>query len=91
MDITTTSFHSTQINRMIVIILSRLRMSVEDATEEFHGICNEVYVDGLSATERTGRLRKAIEGLLTRRGLPVDLKLGRNDTTWGQLIQSENY
>jgi hypothetical protein len=60
----------------IVIMLSKLRMSVEDATEEFYRICNEIYVDGLSAVERSARLRKTIEELLTRRGFPVDLKLG---------------
>jgi hypothetical protein len=59
-------------------MLSRLRMSVEDAMEEFQKICNEVYVEGLSATERTARLRKAIEELLKRRGFPVDIKLGRD-------------
>ena len=53
-------------------------MSVEDAMEEFHKICNEVYVERLSATERTARLRKAIEDLLKRRGFPVDIKLGRD-------------
>jgi hypothetical protein len=53
-------------------------MSVEDAMEEFHKICNEVYVERLSATERTARLRKAIEELLKRRGFPVDIKLGRD-------------
>jgi hypothetical protein len=58
-------------------MFSILRMSVKDATEEFHKICNEIYVDGLSAVERTERLRKAIVDLLRRRGLPVDLKLER--------------
>jgi hypothetical protein len=53
-------------------------MSVEDAEEEFHKICNEVYVDGISAIERTGRLRKATEKLLEKRGFPVDLKLGQD-------------
>jgi hypothetical protein len=65
-------------NSTIAIMLSKLRMPVEDASEEFYRICNEVYVDGLSATERTGRLRKMVEELLTRRGFPVDLKLGRD-------------
>jgi hypothetical protein len=67
-----------QFNSTIAIMLSRLRMPVKDATEEFHRICNEVYVNGLSATERTGRLRKTIEELLIKRGFPVDLKLGRD-------------
>jgi hypothetical protein len=53
-------------------------MSVEAAIEEFLRICNEVYVDGLPATKRTSRLRKTIEELLTRRGFPLDLKLGRD-------------
>jgi hypothetical protein len=60
----------------IVIMLSKLRMSVEDTTEEFYRICNEIYVSGLSAVERSAKLRKTIEGLLTRRGFPLDLKLG---------------
>jgi hypothetical protein len=78
-------------------MLSKLQMSVEDATEEFHKICNEVYVDGLSATERTRRLRKAIEDLLTKRGFPVDLKLGQdsrvteNGCPWYVLIISLNH
>jgi hypothetical protein len=78
-------------------MFSKLQMSVEDATEEFHKICNEVYVDGLSATERTGRLRKAIEELLTKRGFPVDLKLGRDTRVaeggcpWYALIISVYY
>ena len=63
---------------MIAIMLSKLQMSIEDAIEEFHRICSEVYVDGLSAAERTARLRKAIEDLLRRRGFPVDLKLGQD-------------
>jgi hypothetical protein len=53
-------------------------MSVEDTMQEFHKICNEAYGDKLSAKERTGRLRKTIEDLLTGRGFPVDLKLGRD-------------
>jgi hypothetical protein len=68
----------TECNSTIAIMLSKLRMSVEDATEEFYRICNEVYVDGLSATERSGRLRKTTEELLTKRGFPADLKLGRD-------------
>ena len=81
---------------MIVIMLSKLRMSVEETIEEFHRICNEVYVDGLSAAERTGRLRKAIEDLLKRREFPVDLKLGRDTRVavdgcpWYALIMSIN-
>jgi hypothetical protein len=59
-------------------MLSKLRMPIKDATEEFHRICNEVYVEGLSAVDRTNRLRKAIEELLTRRGFPGDLTLGRD-------------
>jgi hypothetical protein len=77
-------------------MLSKLRMPVEDATEEFHRICNEVYVDGLCATERTGRLRKIIEELLTRRGFPIDLKLGRgarvaeDGCPWCELVVPAN-
>ncbi len=71
------SISLTQSNSVIAVMFSILRMSVKDATEEFHKICNEVYVDGLSTVERTERLRKAIADLLRRRGLPEDLKLER--------------
>lgn len=59
-------------------MFSKLRMSVQDTMEEFHKICLEVYADGLSAEERSGRLRKSVEDLLRRRGFPIDLKLGKD-------------
>jgi type II secretory pathway component PulF len=62
---------------MITIIISKLGMSVEDTIEEFHRICNEVYVDGLSAAERTGRLRKAIE----RESITCGSQIGARDTS----------
>ena len=77
-------------------MLSKLRMPIEDTIEEFHRLCNEVYVDGLSAVERRGRLRKMIEELLIRRGFPVDLKLGRDARVaedgcpWYVLVASTN-
>jgi hypothetical protein len=63
---------------MLAIMFSKLRMSVADATKEFREICFNVYVDGLSPAKRTYKLRHHIEELLTRNGLPIDLKLGKD-------------
>ncbi|KIM29184.1 hypothetical protein M408DRAFT_22993 [Serendipita vermifera MAFF 305830] len=53
-----------------------LRMSVEEASDEFCTIAEEVYKpDGLMPPERTDRLRRCMEDVLTRRGFPVHLKL----------------
>lgn len=53
----------------------KLRMSAEEALDEFRKIRASVYIDGISATERTNRLKNSIEEMLVKRGLPVDLKL----------------
>lgn len=65
--------------RVIAIMLSKLRMTVEDAAEELYRICEEVYALGLSPEERTRKLRQCILDLLKRRGLPEDLKMGTDD------------
>lgn len=54
----------------------KLRMSVEEATEAFYWICEEVYFqENLGAAERLSKLRSCIEELLDRKGHPIDLKL----------------
>jgi len=66
------------LSRLLAIMFSKLRMSVADAIEEFRKICTIVYVDGLSQMERTKKLKGCIKDLLVRKGLPADLKLGRD-------------
>lgn len=65
--------------RLIVIMLSKLRMTASDAAKELSKFCEQVYAPGLSPEERTSTCRKCIEDLLKRRGLPEDLEMGRND------------
>ncbi|KIM20244.1 hypothetical protein M408DRAFT_82349, partial [Serendipita vermifera MAFF 305830] len=61
---------------LIAIMLARLRMSVEEASEEFFTITEEVYKnDALDSPERSRRLRQCMEDLLQRRELPLDAKL----------------
>jgi len=51
-------------------------MSVEEASEEFSTIMEQVYnPEDLAPSERTGRLRKCMEDVMERKGLPLDLPL----------------
>jgi hypothetical protein len=59
-------------------MFAKLGMTVKDALEEFNKICNEVYMVELRPENRTVALRNCIEDLLKRRGLPVDLKMGKD-------------
>jgi hypothetical protein len=62
--------------RLIAILLAKLRMSVEEASEEFCMIMEQVYnPDGLAPSERTRRLRKCMEDVMERKGLPFDMPL----------------
>ena len=56
----------------------KLRMTVKEVIDEFRIICIKVYIPNLSASERTRNLRECIEDLLKRKGLPEDLKLGKD-------------
>lgn len=61
---------------MIAIFLTKLRMSVEEASWEFHKVAEHVYKPGhLSPSERTLNLRQCIESTLKAKGLPLDLPL----------------
>ncbi|KAG8817631.1 hypothetical protein FRC17_011139, partial [Serendipita sp. 399] len=61
---------------IIVMMLVKLRMSVEETSIEFDKICEQVYEPkDLSATERTTRLRSLVEDLLARKHIPLDAKL----------------
>jgi hypothetical protein len=65
-------------------MLAKLRMSVNEASEEFFTIVQKVYTPkNLAPEERTQKLRECMEGLLTKKGLPVDLKL-RGEAPAGQ-------
>ncbi|KIM24749.1 hypothetical protein M408DRAFT_331585 [Serendipita vermifera MAFF 305830] len=61
---------------LIAILLTKLRMSVEEAAEEFEDIIEHVFnPKDISASERIEALRKCMENILKKRGLPVDLHL----------------
>jgi hypothetical protein len=65
-------------------MLTKLGMSVDEASEEFFTIVQEVYTpENLAPAERTQKLKGCMEGLLTKKGLPIDLKL-RGETSAGQ-------
>jgi hypothetical protein len=65
-------------------MLAKLGMSVDEASEEFFTIVQEVYTPtNLAPAERTQKLRGCMEGLLKKKGLPVDLKL-RGESPPGQ-------
>jgi hypothetical protein len=51
-------------------------MSVEEASDEFFTIVEEVYKpDHLTPSERTQKLRECMEAVMARKGLSVALKL----------------
>jgi hypothetical protein len=65
-------------------MLTKLGMSVDEASEEFFTIVQEVYTPkNLAPAERTQMLRGCMEGLLKKKALPIDLKL-RGETPAGQ-------
>jgi hypothetical protein len=50
-------------------------MSVEEASEEFSTIVEEVYIpQDLSPSERIQKLRECMEDIMERKGLPIDMK-----------------
>jgi hypothetical protein len=64
-------------------MLAKLGMSVEEASEEFFTIVEEVYTpNNLTPVERTQKLRECMQKLMKKKGLPVDLKL--RETLTGQ-------
>jgi hypothetical protein len=69
---------------LIAIMLAKLAMSIDEASEEFCALVEEAYAPrDLVPVERTQKLRECIERLLKKKGLPVDLKL-RGETPAGQ-------
>ncbi|KIM23549.1 hypothetical protein M408DRAFT_332282 [Serendipita vermifera MAFF 305830] len=61
---------------MLAIFLAKLRMSVEEASDEFGTIIEQVYEpDGLTPSERSNRLRHCMEEVMKKRGFSIHLKL----------------
>ncbi|KIM20040.1 hypothetical protein M408DRAFT_30716 [Serendipita vermifera MAFF 305830] len=61
---------------LLAIMFTRLRMSVEEASDEFFTITEEVYKqNGLGSSERSKRLRQCVGDMLQRRGFSLDTKL----------------
>jgi hypothetical protein len=79
-------------NSLIAIMLAKLRMSVEEATDEFFTIIDEVYKrDDLSPSDRTQKLRECVEAAMQRKGIPLDLMLMEESPAgrcarWGRLM-----
>jgi hypothetical protein len=56
-----------------------LRMSVDEAMEEFAQLCERVYNGKISsATARSNHLQSYLEDLMKRKELAIDLKLGQS-------------
>lgn len=76
-------------------MFGKLRMSVKEVLREFHKIGSEVYTGDLAPEIRTERLKGCIEDLLRRRGLPIDLKLGKDKRVTEQgcpwYVQNERF
>ena len=65
-------------------MFAKLRMSVEEASDEFFTIVEQVYKpDQLTPSERTQKLRECMEAIMVRKELPVDLKLLEGNETEG--------
>ncbi|KIM24754.1 hypothetical protein M408DRAFT_228837 [Serendipita vermifera MAFF 305830] len=61
---------------LIAILLAKLRMSVEEASEEFEDIIKHVFnPKKISSLQRTEALKKCTEDILRKKGLPVNLPL----------------
>jgi hypothetical protein len=69
---------SNDLFRCLAVMFAKLGMTVKDALDEFNKICSEVYAVELEPEDRTVALRNCIEDLLKKRGLPVDLKMGKD-------------
>lgn len=72
-------------NRLIVILLTKLRMSADEAFEEFNTIIEEAYSQDkhMNPRERTRILRQNMEGILRRKGLPLNTLLVDEPTIQG--------
>ena len=56
-------------------MFARLMMSVEEASDEFSTIVEEVYQpEDLSPSERIQILRECMEDIMERKGFPINMK-----------------
>jgi hypothetical protein len=56
-------------------MFARLRMSVQEVSDEFFTVVKEVYQpQHLSPSERTQKLRECMEHVMERKGFPIDMK-----------------
>lgn len=61
---------------LVAMMLARLRMSVDDALNEFFIIVEQVYnQESISPSERTARLKTCLEDMMNRGNHPLDMKL----------------
>jgi hypothetical protein len=69
---------SNDLIRCLAVMFAKLGMTMKDALEEFNEICDEVYAVELELEDQTMALRNRIEDLLKKRGLPINLKMGKD-------------
>jgi hypothetical protein len=69
--------------RLIAIMFTKLRMSVEEVITELGIIVEKVYINKLEPAAKTKALRDCMEALLIKRNLPVDLRIGTEDHAEG--------
>lgn len=61
---------------LISILFAKLEMSVDEASEHFCDIVENVFQPkNISASQRTEALRRCMESILLKKGLPIDLPL----------------
>lgn len=66
-----------------MILLVKMKMSIDEAIEAFSQIVDKVYAKGLKPRQRTERLRKCMQDLLEKRGLPPDMKFEEENPNGG--------
>lgn len=67
---------------IIITLLSRLRLSIEDTIEEFITIWAAVFANStMTPVERSQKLRSMLKDLLRRKGFDEDLKFFAGDAT----------
>jgi hypothetical protein len=76
-----TIIHSLIHCRLLAIMFTKLHMSIDEATDAFLQICEEVYGDDrVTPAQRSACLRKCIEDILGKKELPIDLKLSHHNS-----------
>ncbi|PVF94462.1 hypothetical protein CPB86DRAFT_765818 [Serendipita vermifera] len=64
---------------LIALLFVKCCMSVDEVLDAFYEIYDKVYMDTcIDAAERSSRLRRCLEDILSGKALPLDLKLGQD-------------